>query len=684
MNAILEQINSAGLKFVEFALPMFVQSVVLIVILLLADFVLRKKVRAVFRYWIWLLVLVKLILPTSLSSPMSLGYFFGDQFTYVVRNETPSELQAHFAEPESANVPPFIDLTNIEADRFTQTAPPIIQEAKPVVKNPADTPAIPVTSLSWQGAVFLAWLTVVIAMVLLLLQRVIFVRGLVAQAKEASDVMADILESCRSSMSVKRKLGLKISTNAAGPAVCGLFRPVILVPQNLASSLTTDQLRAILLHELAHIKRGDLFVNLVQTLLQIIYFYNPLLWLANCIIRRIREQAVDEMVLVAMGEKAPQYPQTLVSVAKLAFKRPVLSLRLIGVVESKSALSVRIKHILNRPMPKKAKLGIIGLAVVIITGAILLPMASSMPGPPGLVIKGVVKDAQTGEPIAGARVFDDGYGPEPDWEQIRPDERYRWGAITNEAGQYSFLTWPEHHTIEVEASGYKAQRRSLYTGHFVFNKKDQEIFNFTLEPEKVSGSSEFKNTLPNGVKVELVGLFGSESKGQLTWWRPDGPAMSMQESKSYEYRISPDGIRNRDDWKFEYGYILKFIPADDLSSMTDVTVGHSMRYKFPREDGLGVVYVESDEYQRKKGLARIGEIRVAAAYGPSRSFTSEHRVGQDTDIFSLDDGSTILLSPTRPDRYEPDRGLMADTTVNAPDVDIKVFYESKDGNIRNA
>ena len=85
MNAILEQINSASLKFVEFALPMFVQSVVLIVILLLADFALRKKVRAVFRYWIWLLVLVKLVLPTSLSSPLSLGYFFGDRITYVDR-----------------------------------------------------------------------------------------------------------------------------------------------------------------------------------------------------------------------------------------------------------------------------------------------------------------------------------------------------------------------------------------------------------------------------------------------------------------------------------------------------------------------------------------------------------------------------------------------------------------------
>jgi len=517
MNAILEQINSAGLKFVEFALPMFVQSVVLIVILLLADFALRKKVRAVFRYWIWLLVLLKLVLPTSLSSPMSLGYFFGNRLTYVDTTETPPEPQTNVVQPVLASVPPFIDLTDIEADRFTPAAPPIIPETEPAVTSPDDTPVISVTPLSWQGAVFLTWLTVVIAMVLLLLQRAIFVRGLVAQAKEANGFMADMLESCRSAMSVKRKLGLKISANAASPAVCGLFSPVILVPQNLASSLTAGQLRAVLLHELAHIRRGDLFVNLAQTVLQIFYFYNPLLWLANCIIRRIREQAVDEMVLVAMGEKATQYPQTLVSVAKLAFKRPVLSLRLIGVVESKSALSGRIKHILNRPLPKKAKLGIIGLLVVIVTGAILLPMASSMPGPPGLVIKGVVKDAQTGEPIAGARVFDDGYGPEPVWEQIKADKRSEWGAITNSAGQYSFLTWPEHHSIKIEAPGYKPQRRNLYKSHFVFKTKDEEVFNFALKGLLIK----FKEI--NEGKVEKVSL------DDTTVW-----------SKSYEVKFTPN------------------------------------------------------------------------------------------------------------------------------------------------
>ncbi|MCP4609201.1 MAG: hypothetical protein GY845_10860 [Planctomycetes bacterium] len=527
MNAILEQINSAGLKFVEFALPMFVQSVVLIVILLLADFALRKKVRAVFRYWIWMLVLVKLVLPASLSSPMSLGYFFGDRLTYVETTDTPAEPQVSLAEPAPVNVPPPINLTDIEADRFKPTSQPTIPAAEPVVTNPADTPAISVTPLSWQGAVFLVWITVVIAMVLLLLQRVIFVKGLVAQAKEANGVMVDMLESCRSSMSVKRKLELKISANATSPAVCGLFRPVILVPQNLTSSLTTDQLSAVLLHELTHIRRGDLFVNLAQTVLQIIYFYNPLLWLANYIIRRIREQAVDEMVLVAMGEKAPQYPQTLVSVAKLAFKRPVLSLRLIGVVESKSALSTRIKHILNRPIPKKAKLGILGLVAVIITGAILLPMARGE-----RELRNPVRLNENGSPIVTHTLYMWGQKEKPIY-QLEGKTYRDVSMIVARIGQ--LMKQDPFPMIRVRTTT-QFQRRQKPIESLSKLYRGIGFINMEYKYDLKQPPSPFRSTLPNGVTVELIGICEHPSEGKQ-WWRPDGSKLEQRPFEKLYSRV---------------------------------------------------------------------------------------------------------------------------------------------------
>jgi len=348
---------------------MLVQSSLLILILLFVDLLMRKKVRAGFRYWIWTLVLVKLILPTSLSTPVSLGRWFGEELAVV-------DVDQMFM-PHSA--------TEFAIDRHLPLATPMkpsIESSSPASK-PAISPVVSMARLTWQGIVFLAWLVVVVIMALFLLQRTLLVRGLVAQAKKVDDFMNDTLAHCCYSMGIRRKVELRISMKTTSPAVCRLFRPVILLPQNLLPSLDVSQLRAILMHELAHLKRFDLWVNFGQTFLQIVYFYNPLLWLANAIIRRAREQAVDEAVLVVMGEKAQEYLETLINVAKLAFRGPTLSLRLIGVVESKNLFEWRIRTMLSRPIPKRAKLGIVGTGVLAVIAAIFLPMAKAQKPEPG-------------------------------------------------------------------------------------------------------------------------------------------------------------------------------------------------------------------------------------------------------------------------------------------------------------
>jgi hypothetical protein len=113
--------------------------------------------------------------------------------------------------------------------------------------------------------------------------------------------------------------------------------------------------------------------------LQVVYFYHPLLWVANVRIRRVREQAVDETVLAALGDEAEDYPRTLLSVSRVAFGQPTVAANdyspLLGVVESEKALTDRIRHIVSRPFPKSAKLGCTGLILVFAVGAILLPMA---------------------------------------------------------------------------------------------------------------------------------------------------------------------------------------------------------------------------------------------------------------------------------------------------------------------
>jgi len=476
-------LNTTGKFFVDFCGPMLLQSSVLIVLLLVLDVLFLKKVRAVFRYCVWMLVLVKLVLPTTLALPTGPGYWFGDKLTFgktemtgAVDRAVVSDQKLMYEIPAVAALSSRVDIPGtgmISAERPREF---IAAELSPAIENSGAVIPVARVSLCWEGFAFLVWAGAVAAMILLLIQRMIFVKGLVGQSKEPDEPMAGLFGRCQKQMKVRGKINLRVSPVATSPSVCGLFRTVVLMPENLPGSLERGDLRAVLLHELAHIKRGDLPVSFVQTMLQIIYFYNPLLWAANAMIRKIREQAVDEMVLAAMGERAADYPETLLNVSRLTFSRPVLSLRLIGVVESKKALSGRIRHILSRPFPKKSRLGFAGLAAVIVAGLILLPMAKAGKEPE-FIIKGTVTDVETGEPIAGAKVGD--------VEQYAKGE---YSTITDTDGNYEYKTWYEEHDVKAEAAGYKTKSKSFKTKFFGSEK--EKVIDFELTAGEAGDKTE--------------------------------------------------------------------------------------------------------------------------------------------------------------------------------------------------
>jgi bla regulator protein BlaR1 len=98
-------------------------------------------------------------------------------------------------------------------------------------------------------------------------------------------------------LGLKRKVSLLESASIKIPAAIGFFKPVILVPLGLLSNLPADQVETILLHELAHIKRGDYLTNLLLHITEALFFFNPGLRWLNALIRREREACCDDMVL---------------------------------------------------------------------------------------------------------------------------------------------------------------------------------------------------------------------------------------------------------------------------------------------------------------------------------------------------------------------------------------------------
>ncbi|MGD1086038.1 MAG: M56 family metallopeptidase, partial [Verrucomicrobiota bacterium] len=360
MNPMIEFLNSWGARFAGFAPPMLTQSAVLIALLLALDLALRKRVRATIRYAVWMLALVKLALPPSLASPTGAAYWL------------PAQTAARPAAPYSTPAPaPVLVAAPVSTSReFTPNAE--YNAAGPARKF-ARLETTPPT-LTWQAVLFGVWLAVASGMGMWVLWRLRMVLGVIARSAQAPEAARAVLESCRRQLGIRRAIPLRCA-DIGSPAICGVLRPVVLIPPGLAEKLGGSEMRSVLLHELAHYKRGDLWVNLAQILLQIAHWYNPALWLANAGIRRAREQAVDEMVLVEMGAEAPVYPATLLHVAKLGLGRPLAALGLMGILEPGRGLTRRILHIMNRPLPRSARIGARGLAAVLLLALVALPMA---------------------------------------------------------------------------------------------------------------------------------------------------------------------------------------------------------------------------------------------------------------------------------------------------------------------
>ena len=181
---------------------------------------------------------------------------------------------------------------------------------------------------------------------------------------------------------------LCLTDTAQGPALCGLFRPVILLPRGLSEQIEAESLRQVLRHELIHLQRWDLAWNLLQVCVQIAWWWNPLVWFANARIRSLREAAVDEAVMLEPG--ADDYPATLVAVARYCAVPPRMPMAFLGVLESGSRLEARVRRLLERPLPRSARLGWVGWVTVLVAGALFLPMGFARvetPAPPTPVAK---------------------------------------------------------------------------------------------------------------------------------------------------------------------------------------------------------------------------------------------------------------------------------------------------------
>ena len=174
------------------------------------------------------------------------------------------------------------------------------------------------------------WAIGVLALSLRLANGWLMTRRLRSQGtRETSPALQEILVRLAARLRVTRPIRLLESLLVEVPAVMGWLRPVILVPTSALTGLTPQQLAVLLAHELAHVRRYDYVVNVVQCIIETLLFYHPAVWWVSRRVRDEREQCCDDLVVQVCGDPH-LYASALVEMERIRAKTPQLALAATG------------------------------------------------------------------------------------------------------------------------------------------------------------------------------------------------------------------------------------------------------------------------------------------------------------------------------------------------------------------
>ncbi len=454
------------------------QAAILVLIVFLVQSVFGKKLNARWRHALWLLVMVRMLLPAAPRSAMSLFNYAG------LENMREKPVLMSFDPPATHDSG--VVQSSVKEIEGEPMSSPVVSQSPPQQAYTSPAASMPASKVvitppaAGVGTIFnrvnIAWWCVLVWGIgagLLALrvigQNLTFIRRLRGAKSITEPKTLALFEQCKSMVGIHFSIGLVETSQVQSPALHGFFRPRLLLPARMIGSFSEQELRYIFLHELAHVKRCDMALLWAATLLKILHWFNPVLWLGFRRMATDRELACDEMALSHAGEQERKpYGAAIIKVLETCVSAPALP-GVVGILEDKDQMSRRISMILKfrqrSPWSMLAIVLLLALGLVTLTDARSKLKAETEPAPAianeypyEWVVSGRVTDSDTHEPIAHFRVTP-GYTVR-NWGQTTWDA---WHAADGANGKFKVSLdkrWAEP-LLQVKAEGYLPDNVSI-------------------------------------------------------------------------------------------------------------------------------------------------------------------------------------------------------------------------------
>jgi TonB family protein len=227
-----------------------------------------------------------------------------------------------------------------------------------------------------------------IGLTVILIRFLIGILGIARLVNRSSDdesgELGELAEPLIVSLGIKKAVSIRISPAVQTPFVFGLFRPVIIIPSSIRN-WTKEDIRMVLHHELAHIRRNDLFWGYAAILAGALHWFNPLVWIVKKKMIMESDKTCDDFVLCG-GVRWNVYAERLMTIAK-DIRRHRLAIDCGADMIRKSQLEERIMSISNRKIratavPKLALAAMIALLAFVIVPLAALQVRAEEPIPP--------------------------------------------------------------------------------------------------------------------------------------------------------------------------------------------------------------------------------------------------------------------------------------------------------------
>lgn len=545
--------------------------------------------------------------------------------------------------------------------------------------------------------------------------------------KPVEEHVTKTLKRLADSLAVTRTIEIVESALVTVPTVIGAFKPVVLLPASALTGLTAQQLEMILAHELAHIKRGDFLVNLIQTAIDILLFYHPAAWYVSRRIRDERENCCDDIAVQVTGDSL-KYARALATLEEIKATN-----RRLAVAATGGSFFDRVARLVGKEESRKTKPSwqTVVITMLVVT-AVIMPLCFAM-------------NAKTTDPKAKQLVedfFEHNYRDitarkSIEWGDQSQDEkgnisiRYKFEAtirgkdkIVNNAvftfdknGKFVSVeklkdatTKEGLQTLVMEFFGknyrdissrktiewgepvrgengnasirykYEAtirgEKKIISNQTFTFDKDGKFLSVEDVEESGIENMPEFKAKLANGVEVELVALCSGRSEKDRIWWLPDGRVVDVGEFAKYTEDVNKIKLEDKPGEQFKYSYLFRANPTEDVTVRSDVSGGTRWHGRYAKDKTtIGYVYSSTANYDN---FPKTGSIKIATAEGEYKEIVSELYRGSLSDGTVLEDRKTNV-SISGPRTYSNYSEKLLDVSITSSQYDIKVVAQLKDG-----